>query len=201
MISSPLLAPRVAAKITLTDPPEGRPVIGPCWTYTGRLQVGGYGELTTKRLERSRLAHRYTYSLFLGPIPEGLHVDHLCRNRACCNPCHLEAVTNHVNHLRGERANRTHCKRAGHELSGRNLIVKNGEFGPRRECRACKYDSQRSSVARRQGVVLPEGDSRHGITGYGTYQCRCDICRQAGSDSNRRAAQRRAARRQLAVAA
>lgn len=174
------LPARIRAKIRLTEPPQDRSVDGPCWTWTGRLQGGGYGELTSKRYHPSRLAHRYTYTLFIGAIPPGLHVDHLCRNRACCNPRHLEAVTNHVNHLRGERATKTHCKR-GHELAGRNLIIKNGKYGPRRECRTCKYESQRRSVERRQAEGLPV--HRGTITGYQAYACRCDKCRAAGAAS------------------
>ncbi len=175
------LPTRVRSKIALTAPPVGRPVVGPCWTWTGRLQGGGYGELTSKRYHPSRLAHRYTYTLFVGDIPDGLHIDHLCRNRACCNPRHLEAVTNHVNHLRGERATKTHCKR-GHELAGHNLIIKNGRYGPRRECRACKYESLRRSVERRRAEGLPSGHRLHGsITGYQAYACRCELCRAAGA--------------------
>jgi hypothetical protein len=138
------LPTRIRTKVLLTDPPVGRPVIGPCWTFTGRLQNRGYGDVTFGSGNHNRwLLHRWTYTQFIGAIPEGLQLDHVCRNRACCNPCHLDVVTNKVNSRRGERATRTHCLRAGHELSGWNLIVKNGQFGPRRECRACKYADER----------------------------------------------------------
>jgi hypothetical protein len=173
-----LLPERIQAKITLTDPPAGRPIIGPCWTFEGRLNNKGYGDVT---FGRDRwLLHRWAYTQQFGTIPAGLDIDHWCRNTRCCNPCHLEAVTHHVNMLRGVRATQTHCKR-DHELSGDNLIIKHGEFGPRRECRTCKYDSQRRSIDRRRGQHLPPGDPRHGRTGYQVYRCKCDICRAAGA--------------------
>lgn len=62
-----------------------------CWLWTGEINRNGYGRvwINGKRL----MAHRVTYELFVGQIPENYVVDHLCRNRACCNPDHLEAVT------------------------------------------------------------------------------------------------------------
>lgn len=177
-----ILPDRIQAKIALADPPPGRPVIGPCWVWTGRIQAGGYGEGGGRSFESSGLMHRYTYRWFIGDIAPGLHVDHLCRNRACCNPCHLEAVTPRVNSLRSERAMRTKCGR-GHELSGHNLIFKDGQYGLRRECRTCKYASMARSLDRRHGQGLPAGDPRHGITGYQAYLCRCEICCAAGAAS------------------
>ncbi|WP_414654556.1 HNH endonuclease signature motif containing protein [Intrasporangium sp.] len=68
----------------------------------------------------------------MGPIPEGLVLDHLCRNRACCNPAHLEPVTIRENILRGEPANRTHCPH-GHAYTPENTRIDNNM----RSCRTC----------------------------------------------------------------
>lgn len=73
-----------------------------CWQWTGAILDTGYGVLTEGgKNGKVFRAHRVAYELFIGPIPEGLVLDHLCHNRWCVNPEHLEAVTNHVNVLRG----------------------------------------------------------------------------------------------------
>lgn len=69
-----------------------------CWNWTGCILKAGYGQFYNKK---KMYTHRYSYELHKGLIPEGLVLDHLCRNRACCNPEHLEAVTNKVNIGRG----------------------------------------------------------------------------------------------------
>ena len=103
-----------------------------CWLWTG-AKTGGYGVFGHPQ----RRSHRLSYEWLVGPIPEGLQMDHLCRVRACVNPDHLEPVTQQVNLLRGEtivaaRAAQTSCVR-GHPFDEDNtLIVKNG-----RMCKAC----------------------------------------------------------------
>jgi hypothetical protein len=108
-----------------------------CWSWKGWHSSQGYGGVATREGKSSTYAHRVAYELTVGPIPDGYHVDHLCRNRSCCNPDHLEAVEPVVNWLRGnsptrENSKKTHCLR-GHLLAGDNLLP--GVAG--RQCREC----------------------------------------------------------------
>jgi hypothetical protein len=183
------LPKRVRAKIELRDAPVDRDVNGPCWIWAGGWRNNhGYG--MTSMGKKKWLAHRLTYTLLVGEIAEGLDLDHLCCVRECCNPLHVEPVTHHENLLRGERAQRTHCPR-GHEYAGDNLIVRTSKSrASRRECRACKRAQDRAASVRMADVVLPEGDPRHGVTGYNRYKCKCDICRAADSEKQRRTRKR-----------
>lgn len=108
-----------------------------CWEWQGAINVsGGYAMVHVGgRLLR---AHRYSYERFVGPIPDGLTIDHLCRNPPCINPAHLEPVTQQVNNLRGEtpsglNARKTHCPQ-GHAYDAENTFRAYG----RRYCRACR---------------------------------------------------------------
>lgn len=112
-----------------------------CWLWLGSKNGAGYG--TIERDGRTFMAHRYSYERAVGPIPEGLVLDHLCRTPSCVNPEHLEAVTHGENILRGREAiadgalpqrRRTHCAK-GHVLRGENVSV--GEDGIKR-CRQCQ---------------------------------------------------------------
>lgn len=117
-----------------------------CWLWTGaRHAKYGHGMFGYNAMGRNvtRYVHRWVYEQLVGPIPEGLVLDHVrergCTNTNCCNPAHLEPVSNGTNTLRGvgptaDRARQTHCKR-GHPLSGENLYVhpKRGH----RHCREC----------------------------------------------------------------
>ena len=87
-------------------------------------------------------AHRLYYERHVGPIPDGLEMDHLCRNRACVNPDHLEPVTRAENNRRKAVA-QTHCKN-GHPLSGDNLLATKRQ----RACRACQRERSRRHYAR-----------------------------------------------------
>lgn len=118
-----------------------------CWLWTG-AKAKGYGRFTVGR--RTIQAHRWAYELFVGPIPDGLVIDHLCRVPACCNPAHLEPVTRRVNNVRGvgwagQHYRKTECAK-GHPLAGGNLYVHptNG----RRACRRCVADAQVRRQAR-----------------------------------------------------
>lgn len=86
---------------------------GGCWLWAAYVNPDGYGEFWPTT-DRHVGAHRYSYELNVGPIPEGLHIDHLCRVRNCVNPAHLEPVTCRENLLRGDtfqaaNAAKTHC--------------------------------------------------------------------------------------------
>jgi hypothetical protein len=129
--------------LTSSDDPER------CWIWTGLLGDGGYGRAYDPGTQRTVAAHRASYEAFIGPIPDGLVIDHLCRNRACVNPTHLEPVTQRVNVLRGEgptaeRARRTHCKE-GHPLSGDNLYIH--PTRGHRSCKACQAANRRDRAA------------------------------------------------------
>lgn len=95
---------------------------GDCWLWTGSRSVG-YGNLGIDG--QTVLAHRYVYELEIGPIPDGLQIDHLCRVRHCVNPDHLETVTQRENIMRSPisvtaiNARKTHCP-AGHRLRERD---------------------------------------------------------------------------------
>jgi hypothetical protein len=121
------------------------PMPNGCWHLDRRAKPIGYVVLVING--RSFYAHRIAHELYKGPIPDGLEIDHLCRNRQCCNPDHLEAVTRRVNakrglgghHMKIKSAMMTHCKR-GHEFDERNTAF-NKTGG--RVCRKCAAAKQR----------------------------------------------------------
>lgn len=119
--------------------PVRRPELGPCWVWTNALDDNGYGSITING--QRFYAHRYSYALLVEPIPDGLQIDHLCRNRACVRPDHLDPTTNRENTIRGDaprlasergRAVKK-CKRYGHPFDEENTYWHNG----RRHCKAC----------------------------------------------------------------
>lgn len=131
--------------------------VGDCIEWTGSRLPTGYGYI--RIAGRGVYAHRFFFERAKGPIPPGLHIDHLCRNTSCVNPDHLEAVTQRENTLRGinpaaENARKTHCKR-GHPLSGDNLQIKRDGA---RLCRKCvrRHDMKRTISGRAELAALGE---------------------------------------------
>ena len=118
-----------------------------CWIWIGARQSRGYGHLAVHG--SAKLAHRWSYELQVGLIPEGLVLDHKCRNRACVNPKHLRPVTQKQNNaasdsVTSQNARKTHCSQ-GHELTAENIKVVVRKDGTRRKCRTCDIMQKRNS--------------------------------------------------------
>lgn len=114
---------------------------GDCWLWTGSQDGQGYGAFSVGGVTKK--AHRFAYELGVGPIPQGKVIDHLCRNRACVNPSHMEPVTNDENLRRGvgrdvSQGRRNAC-RAGHPYSTENTYI--NPLG-RKVCRTCMASSR-----------------------------------------------------------
>lgn len=127
---------------------------GGCIEWRGGTNGVGYGVFHpyTTTTNRKAYAHRWSYEQARGPIPPGLHLDHLCRNTLCVNPDHLEPVTGAVNVLRGVsspamNARKTECK-LGHALSGSNLYIDPGTGY--RKCRECARIRDRARRPRKE---------------------------------------------------
>jgi hypothetical protein len=112
-----------------------------CWEWIGAISDVGYGKMG--HVGKCAYAHRLAYEHYVGPIPEGLVIDHLCRNRSCVNPDHMEPVSHRINLLRGESMSAIHAKKTecpkGHPYAGENLYAHpNGS----RQCRTCKREAR-----------------------------------------------------------
>lgn len=108
---------------------------GDCWNYSPTHPETGYAQFTVDKGARRVLAHRWAYEHFRAEIPAGLELDHLCRNRACVNPWHLEPVTHRVNSLRGVGSAES-CVN-GHPYNAANTEVHSRGH---RQCRICRQN-------------------------------------------------------------
>lgn len=118
-----------------------------CWDWTASLKGGGYGQFVHR--QKHWAAHRFAYVNLVGPVADGLHLDHLCRVRTCVNPEHLEPVPQRTNTLRGvgfaaENFRKTHCVN-GHEYNAANTYWRREGW---RMCKTCHRDSDRRLRAR-----------------------------------------------------
>lgn len=134
-----------------------------CWNWQNHLDPNGYGRFVLD--DKNRAAHRVSYEFFVGPIPNGLHIDHLCDNRGCVNPTHLKPATPKEN-LRRARAKITHCPQ-GHPYSEENTFLNRG----RRQCRECRRGRGNQEPKR---SLVP-----HGTPSRYTYGCRCSECKES----------------------
>jgi hypothetical protein len=182
-----------------------------CWLWTGRQDGKGYGSFSVQQspgVWKTRKAHRISYELHRGRIPEGLQLDHLCRVRNCVNPDHLEPVTNRENSLRGygacgENARKTHCP-AGHPYDDTHTRLKQTQCGTiGRDCKTCGVIKahQRAAASRTVGdhgcplcgdvFITSRGLCLHGMKYHGVDMkkhgtrsmygsgCRCEPCCEA----------------------
>jgi hypothetical protein len=125
---------------------------GECLIWQGAKRPSGYGVIGVKLAGKHTVqsTHRIAYEIFNGPIPDGLHIDHMCSRKACVNPQHLRAVPQATNNQamwdRGEREKVTHCK-WGHEFTPENTTIHN-----RSGCRQCRMCRILRNRARRAGI-------------------------------------------------
>jgi hypothetical protein len=134
---------------------RGKFLIAPsgCWIWMGSTTAEGYGRFSIDR--KGMYAHRASHELFVGPVPDGFQVDHLCRRTRCVNPMHLQAVPPRVNLLRSMgitamAAAKTRCSE-GHLFDSENTYI---DPRGRRQCRICRR-ARRSEYGRRR-VLTPE---------------------------------------------
>lgn len=150
-----------------------------CWEWTGDVGGHGYGQFWRDGTAR---AHRVAYELLMGPIPDGLILDHLCRNTVCVNPDHLEPVT-HAENRRRARSKGAHCKR-GHLMDSANTVRRPDGKGS--TCRRCTRQAERERRARQRATRPLSTHCRKGHALTDDNLCaskdgrrRCLICRRA----------------------
>jgi len=130
-----------------------------CWIFKGALQKDGYGSCNRNG---HSLAHRAYYSILKGELIPGLELDHLCKNRNCVNPDHLEQVTHSENVSRGNykynhrNGRKTHCKR-GHEFNDQNTLHEIVAGSKRRKCIICRRMNQNVRYYKNKAGEKDEG--------------------------------------------
>ncbi len=134
---------------------------GECWLWIGHVENSGYGAFSWREgaLHRKARAHRYAYELVVGPIPAGLEIDHLCRNKLCVRPDHLEPVTRAENIRRAydARPARAACRR-GHVYTEQTTKINANGY---RHCLICHRAADRARYARRLAAPASQkGDSQ-----------------------------------------
>lgn len=151
---------------------------GPCWVWTAYTNPKGYGRFNSSV---GILAHRWSYTHFVGPIPEGWQIDHLCKYTGCVNPEHLQAVTTHEHahitksweHFSGK----THCPQ-GHPYEGENLIM----WRNKRSCRLCRDARNKARHTKINNKDKTHCKHGHEFTEQNTYYAsggrQCKECRR-----------------------
>lgn len=173
---------RLWGKVLKSGPvPTARPDLGPCWLWLGAT-TKGYGRIGTGVGKGVAQAHRVAYELEIGPIPEGLTLDHLCVNPPCVNPAHMEPVTDAENIRRGSGwagllFRKTHCK-YGHEFTEANTFR---EPDGGRSCLTCKPGRGNGRYRHPSHCVHGHSLSPENLYVSPKGQRQCRACRRAAS--------------------